>query len=308
MLIMLKIGWHSRPRLCKSCRFSTLDIRLTDLMVKTILYCLLLIHLFLIVPNVNAKELPAFSHSTEMVVVTTADWNAPSGTLHRYERESPGNPWKAVGDPISVMVGKTGLGWGSGLAKISKSFSAKSDPVKKEGDGKAPAGVFLLSKAFGYAPEEKPGWKMPYMPLNSSIQCVDDTDSKFYNTLVDTSKISPDWGKHENEQMRRSDDLYRWGILVDHNTNPPVAGKGSCIFMHIWRGLGQPTVGCTAMPQNDLETLIGWLDPDRKPLLVQLPAAQYQKLKKHWHLPALSSAVSGRRSTMQAGANSSANQ
>ncbi|HEU5415437.1 MAG TPA: hypothetical protein VFW31_16845, partial [Candidatus Angelobacter sp.] len=163
---------------------------MTDLMVKTILYSLLLIPLFLIVPNVNAKELPAFSHSTEMVVVTTADWNAPSGTLQRYERESPGNRWKAVGDPISVMVGKTGLGWGSGLVKISASF-AKNHPVKKEGDGKAPAGVFRLSKAFGYAPEEKPGWKMPYMPLTSSIQCVDDTDSKFYNTLVDTSKISP---------------------------------------------------------------------------------------------------------------------
>jgi D-alanyl-D-alanine dipeptidase len=203
------------------------------------------------------------------------------------------------------MVGKTGLGWGSGLIQIGRSFRATSDPVKKEGDGKAPAGVFGLSKAFGYASEEQPGWKIPYLPLTSSVQCVDDKDSKFYNTLVDVSKISPDWGKHENEQMRRSDDLYRWGILVDHNTNPPVAGNGSCIFMHIWRGPGQPTVGCTAMPQSDLETLIGWLDPERKPLLVQLPAAQYQKFKKHWHLPALSSAVSGEGSTMQVGANSS---
>ena len=273
--------------------------------MKTVFYSLLVIELCLLVPNANAKEPPAFSHSTEMVVVTTSDWNAPSGTLQRYQRESPGNPWKAVGEPIPVMVGKTGLGWGSGLVKISRSFSPKSDPVKKEGDGKAPAGAFLLSKAFGYAPEEQPGWKMPYLPLTSSIQCVDDTDSKFYNTLVDASKISPDWGLHENEQMRRSDDLYRWGILVEHNTKPPLAGKGSCIFMHIWRGPGQPTVGCTAMPQKDLETLIGWLDPARKPLLVQLPAAQYQKLKKHWRLPALSGAVSAPGSTMQGRANSS---
>lgn len=274
-------------------------------MIKTILYSLLLIELCLLVLNASAKELPAFSHSTEMVVVTTSDWNASSGTLQRYERESPGKPWKAVGEPISVMVGKTGLGWGIGLLKINKSIRASADPIKKEGDGKAPAGVFRLSKAFGYAPKEQPGWKMPYLPLTSSIQCVDDPDSRFYNTLVDASRISPDWGTHENEQMRRSDDLYRWGILVDHNTDPAVAGNGSCIFMHIWRGPGQPTVGCTAMPQNDLETLIGWLDPDRKPLLVQLPAAQYQKLKKHWRLPSLSSAASGKGSTMQGGANSS---
>jgi hypothetical protein len=53
----------------------------------------------------------------------------------------------------------------------------------------------------------------------------------------------------------------------------------------IWRGPGQPTVGCTAMPQADLELLLGWLDPKRKPLLVQLPAAQYQKLRHRWNLP-----------------------
>lgn len=250
----------------------------------------------------SAKELPAFSHSTQMVVVTTADWDANSGTLQRYQRENAGNPWQAVGEPIPVMVGKTGLAWGSGLLKPS--MEAAADPVKKEGDGKAPAGVFLLSKAFGYAPQEQAGWKMPYLSLTASIQCVDDTNSKFYNTLVDANAISPDWGSHENEQMRRSDDLYRWGILVDHNTNPAAPGGGSCIFMHIWRGPGQPTVGCTAMAQQNLESLLGWLDPERKPLLVQMPLAQYQKTLKSWHMPRLSAAAA-KGSTMQSGANAS---
>ena len=89
-------------------------------MTKTVLYSLLLIELSLLVPNANAKGPPAFSHSTEMVVVTTADWKAPSGTLQRYERESSGNSWHPVGEPISVMVGKTGLGWGSGLHKSAQ--------------------------------------------------------------------------------------------------------------------------------------------------------------------------------------------
>lgn len=255
-------------------------------MTKSV-YCLLAIGLCLcsIGAGAKTKDLPAFSSSTQMVVVTTSDWNSAQAMLQRYERSRPGKHWKAVGGPFAVMVGKTGLGWGSGLASVDNRFREASDPVKKEGDGKAPAGVFRLSKAFGYAPQELPGWKMPYLPLSPSIQCVDDTDSKFYNTLVDASKISPDWGTHENERMRRSDDLYRWGILVDHNENPAIPGKGSCIFMHIWRGPGQPTVGCTAMPQANLETLLGWLDPARKPLLVQLPVAQYHKLRKFWHLP-----------------------
>jgi D-alanyl-D-alanine dipeptidase len=254
--------------------------RISHQLMKIILSCLIAPIFFFNVTQ--AKEPGTFFHSAQMIVVTTDSWDSPQGTLRRYERERPGNPWQAVGQPITVMVGKSGLGWGMGLLAPPREAS---DPVKKEGDGKAPAGVFRLSKAFGYAAQEQPGWKMPYVSLTPTIECVDDEKSKFYNTLVDTTTVSADWGSHENEKMRRADDLYRWGILVDHNANPPVAGGGSCIFMHIWRGPGQPTVGCTAMPQADLELLLGWLDPERKPLLVQLPAAQYQKLRHRWNLP-----------------------
>lgn len=242
-----------------------------------------------------------------MVVVTTQDWSSPQAVLQRFERERPGKSWKAAGGPITVIVGKTGLAWGSGVLTVSAPFRDPGDPVKNEGDGKAPAGVFRLSQAFGYAPQERPGWKMPYFNLTPSIQCVDDPDSKFYNQLVDASRISPDWGSHENEKMLRPDDLYRWGIIVEHNTDPAAPGKGSCIFMHIWRGPGQPTVGCTAMAQADLEALLGWLDAARKPLLVQMPETQYIKLRKYWHLPALSHTASATGSTMQPGAKSAAN-
>ena len=134
---------------------------------------------------------------------------------------------------------------------------------------------------------------MPYVNLTSSVECVDDTASKFYNQVVDRSSVSPDW--NSSEHMLRSDDLYRWGILVEHNSAPAVAGGGSCIFMHIWRGPGQPTVGCTAMPQADLESLIAWLDPARTPLLVQFPEAKYKSLRKRWHLPPMSSAVAAKQ-------------
>lgn len=257
--------------------------------------------------SATAKEPSAFASSTQMVVVTTSDWSSPQAVLQRYERERPGKRWKAAGGPITVVVGKTGLAWGSGVLASESPLRSPDAPVKREGDGKAPAGVFRLSRAFGYAAQERPGWKMPYRNLTSSIQCVDDTDSKFYNQLVDASQISPDWGSHENEKMLRSDDLYRWGVIVEHNTDPAVPGKGSCIFMHIWRGPGQPTVGCTAMAQANLEALLSWLDAERKPLLVQMPETQYIKLRKSWHLPALSHTASDNRSTMQPGAESAAN-
>jgi D-alanyl-D-alanine dipeptidase len=233
----------------------------------------------------------------ELIVVTTSDWNSSQGTLRRYARANIRMPWRAIGEPIPVMVGKNGLAWGRGVIRVDAQVAQPDEPVKKEGDGRAPAGVFRLSKAFGYTTEAMPGSKMPYLYLNSSVECVDDTASKFYNQIVDRSTVSPDW--NSSEQMLRSDDLYRWGVFVEHNSNPAVAGAGSCIFMHIWRGPGQPTVGCTAMQQADLESLLAWLDPSRTPMLVQLPAAEYQKLREGWRWPEINERPAG--STIESG-------
>jgi hypothetical protein len=238
----------------------------------------------------HASQRDALGSSTEIVVVTTSSWNAVEGTLQRFQRSRPGKKWVAVGTPFAVVVGKNGLGWGSGMVPTDgPGIRDAADPIKKEGDGKAPAGVFSLSGSFGYAAEAEPGSKMLYLPLTASVECVDDISSSFYNRLLDRRSVEPDWSS--SEHMRRSDDLYRWGIVVDHNSNPPLAGVGSCIFMHIWRGAGQGTVGCTAMPSEQMESLLVWLDPARKPLLVQMPEAQYRRVRKKWGLPSLPTGV-----------------
>lgn len=247
----------------------------------------ILLFLLLVFSSSYGREADAIHSSTQMLVVTTSDWSAVQGTLQRYERPTAGGKWRRVGNPISVVVGKNGLGWGVGIVPANVfQGHGPADPIKKEGDGKAPAGIFRLSSAFGYAPEEQRGWKMPYISLTPSVECVDDPASKFYNRIVDRTSVSPDW--HSSEQMRRTDELYRWGVVVDHNADPPKAGSGSCIFLHIWRGPGQGTVGCTAMPQEQLESLLGWLDPARKPLLVQMPQSEYQRLKHKLGFPGLS--------------------
>lgn len=243
---------------------------------------LFLLLLFLLVASSSYAGEPApVRSSRQLVVVTTADWNAVDGTLQRYERKAAGEKWQAVGKPITIVVGKTGLAWGIGVVSTDElRAGGADDPIKREGDGKAPAGIFHLSEAFGYASQEKPGWKMPYISLTPTVECVDDSKSTFYNRVVDRGSVSPDW--NSSEHMLRSDELYRWGVVVDHNADPPQAGSGSCIFLHIWRGPGQGTVGCTAMPRENLETLLGWLDPARKPLLVQMPKAQYERWEGMW--------------------------
>jgi D-alanyl-D-alanine dipeptidase len=234
----------------------------------------------------ESKQPATLRASTQILVVTTQDWNTVDGTLQAYERPRARKRWKAVGAPIPVVVGKNGLGWGAGVAQgRDAGRRGAGDPVKQEGDGKSPAGIFRLSTAFGYAAQEPSEWKMPYVRLTPSVECVDDARSKFYNRVVDRAAVAPDW--KSSEQMLRPDGLYRWGLVVDHNAEPVTPGAGSCIFLHTWLGPGEGTTGCTAMAQEQLEGVLARLDPARRPLLVQLPRAQYKKLRRHWKLPAL---------------------
>ena len=240
----------------------------------------------------QAREPDALANSTQMIAVTTSDWNAVEGRLQRYERATAKEPWHAIGEPFSIVVGKSGLGWGIGVAATdAPEIRTKSDPIKHEGDGRGPAGIFTLGTSFGDAAQPLPGWKLPYLELTPSIECVDDSNSKHYNRIVDRTTVSPDW--KSSEHMREIGEAYRWGIVVDLNgTVPggstPRPGAGSCVFLHIWHSSSQGTAGCTAMPEPDLESLLTWLDPARKPRLVQLPRQTYERLADTWKLPKLS--------------------
>jgi len=216
----------------------------------------------------------------QAVVVVAEDWQSSTATLRRHEREHPDKPWKAVGKKIPVMVGRKGLAWGTG---IHPSFP-EADPVKKEGDGKAPAGIFRLSSAFGTAkPDAMNRVRLPYRQATPDLLCVDDTSSAAYNQLVDSAQVKSDWKSYE--QMYRKDDQYRLGIVVDYNRDPVVPGRGSCIFLHIWAGPGIGTAGCTAMAAKDLAVMLHWLDPQARPVLVQLTEAAYGRYRQAWELP-----------------------
>jgi L,D-peptidoglycan transpeptidase YkuD (ErfK/YbiS/YcfS/YnhG family) len=224
---------------------------------------------------------PGTDAPLQLVVVRTASWDAVEATLERYERAAATAPWQRVGPPVAAVVGRSGLGWGSGLHL----GPAGAGPVKREGDGRAPAGMFRLSAAFGYDALESMSWvRLPYTHATESIQCVDDVDSPYYNRIVDRATVADArWTSHED--MRRRDELYRMGVVVDHNAAPPARGGGSCIFLHIWRGASRGTSGCTAFAAPEVESLLRWLDPGKHPVLVQLPAAEYDRLKPEWGLP-----------------------
>ena len=235
--------------------------------------------------GLNGQETPplreSLSQSSQMVVVTTKDWTATDGVLRRFERKE--HNWQQIGPSMPVVVGRSGLAWGRGLTNMPASFL----PKKKEGDGRSPAGIFFLTYAFGYAaPAEVPMIRLPYIQCTENVECIDDTNSAYYNIIKDRRTVEKvDW--KSSEKMRMSDDEYKLGIFIAHNTFPTEPGAGSCVFMHIWKERGHPTSGCTAMSEGVIESLLGWLDRRSNPVLVQLPQEQYQHEQVNWLLPAI---------------------
>lgn len=218
-------------------------------MRSVLLFCL---SLFLL----QSQEMP---DTKQLLVVTTKNWSISSGIMQRYERQN--KSWQKVGKAIDIELGRNGLGWGIGLHDIPK--DAKF--IKKEGDGKAPAGIFRLNQAFGYAPFKI---DYPYEVYKETDHCVDDINSKYYNKIVDSTKIDRDYKSHE--YMKFPKNYYKYGIVVDHNGitdgSKSKKGAGSCIFIHI---KSVPTAGCTVMTESEIKEVLRWLDPKAHPLLMQ---------------------------------------
>jgi len=204
---------------------------------------------------IQAQNLP---NTKQLLVMTTQDWSTSNGTLQRYEKTD--KTWHKVGKTIDIQLGRNGLAWGIGLHTIPKDAKI----IKKEGDGKSPAGIFSLKQAFGYTPFKI---DYPYTVYRETDHCVDDANSKSYNKIVDSSKVTVDYESFEH--MKFPKEYYKYGIVVNHNHIDEEAAKrsaGSCIFIHIKK---VPTAGCTVMSEEEIKEILHWLDPDAKPLLLQ---------------------------------------
>ena len=222
---------------------------------------------------------PLIERSEQLVVVTTPGWASTTGSIRRFERASSTSGWRPIDQPVPVVVGRTGIAWGVGYDGVSA-----EGPHKREGDGKAPAGMFPLYAVFGFAPRDSmQSVKMPYVPLRPGTDCVDDTASSHYNAIVDRATVPRvDWSSAEHMREVRQ---YELGVIVGYNAIPPVSGRGSCIFLHVWTGPQSHTAGCTAFDGAKLRDLTRWLDPKKRPLLVQLTAKDYANLRMRWRLP-----------------------
>jgi len=182
--------------------------------------------------------------SGQILAVQEPKQGSVESILWGFEKAATG--WRQVWGPIPVTIGRAGI---AGFGK------------KREGDGMTPRGVYNLGLVFGYP--EKVDSRMPYRQATFQDAWIDEQTSPRYNQWV---KGIPTNESHE--KMRREDHLYRLGVVINYNTDPVVAGHGSAIFIHIWKEPGNPTAGCVAMAETELQKIVAWLDPAKSPQII----------------------------------------
>jgi L,D-peptidoglycan transpeptidase YkuD (ErfK/YbiS/YcfS/YnhG family) len=185
------------------------------------------------------------NESSQVLLVTN---NCPSSfTVKIFALEKQDGNWVEKWESFDGVIGK------NGFAKPGE---------KREGDGKSPSGIFPLKMTFGY--HDSIVTKMSYRQALPNDLWIDDVNAADYNRWVkkdDTQAVS-------YEKMKRDDNLYKYGIVIEYNTNPVIKGHGSAIFFHVWGGENMATEGCAAVSEDNIVRILDWLTPQTKPLII----------------------------------------
>ncbi|MGJ8677529.1 MAG: L,D-transpeptidase family protein [Akkermansiaceae bacterium] len=246
--------------------------------MKHLLLALLFTSLF---ASFSQAQVP--DNCQQAIVGVSSGWNASEITLYLYEKND--RAWQLVSQPWKGRIGKKGLAWGKGLQPV-----AKTEAIRKvEGDMRAPAGIFKIGGAYGYASEIKRSALLPYRKISTRDLWVEDQNSPHYNRhMILGHEPASTWEK--KAQMRQGDHAHSLKLYIAHNDSllggKATPGRGSAIFFHIWRGGGsKATAGCTTMPEDQLKKLIAQIDPSKNPVYILLPQSEYKQYRSAWKLP-----------------------
>ncbi len=117
---------------------------------------------------------------------------------------------------------------------------------KKEGDKKTPKGNFKIGNLyFRKDRKKKPSTLLKCIEIKKNMGWSYDVRfPKKYNKLIKIEK------KIKHEKLKRKDYKYDFLIPIKYNFKKPIAGLGSCIFLHLTKN-HKPTAGCIALREKD---------------------------------------------------------
>ncbi len=128
---------------------------------------------------------------------------------------------------------------------------------KREGDGASPAGIWRLVGGMYRADR---GGPIAGLAAAGPVDIwTDDPKDPLYNRHL-RLRAHP----FSHERLRRPDRLYDIVLFSDWNWPKATPGRGSAIFVHVWRHPRFPTAGCIAFARPDLEWILARLKPDTR--------------------------------------------
>jgi L,D-peptidoglycan transpeptidase YkuD (ErfK/YbiS/YcfS/YnhG family) len=89
--------------------------------------------------------------------------------------------------------------------------------------------------------------------------------SPHYNTYFSCAPGTCPFDEAAGENLGKAGPVYDHAVVIDYNRAPVVPGAGSAFFLHV--GNGRPTAGCVSLPAADLDAVLRWLDPARRPVI-----------------------------------------
>ena len=118
---------------------------------------------------------------------------------------------------------------------------------KREGDGGTPVGAWPMRRVL-WRPDraEPPATRLPVEEIRPRDGWCDAPGDPAYNRPVRLPY------RASAEHLRRRDRVYDLVVPLGYNDDPPVAGRGSAIFLHLARRDYAPTAGCVALTLPDL--------------------------------------------------------
>jgi L,D-peptidoglycan transpeptidase YkuD (ErfK/YbiS/YcfS/YnhG family) len=96
----------------------------------------------------------------------------------------------------------------------------------------------------------RPRTQIPVQAIREHDGWCEDPSDRNYNRLVKLSSQS------RADRLIRSDHLYDIVLVLGHNDQPRVKGRGSAIFVHLARPGFTPTAGCIALTRHDLTMML----------------------------------------------------
>ncbi|WP_440602971.1 GW domain-containing glycosaminoglycan-binding protein [Bacillus sp. GB_SG_008] len=182
--------------------------------------------------------------NNQLIVVTTNGYGTNLARIRTFERVN--GAWKQLLD-INGHIGRDGF-----ASKMSENVV------------QSPRGKYSIGTAFGrYG---NPGTKLPFRQITPDDVWVDDSKSALYNTWQSRSATQGQWNSAEKMDIP----AYNYGFVINYNTDR-IPGAGSAIFFHV---SDMYTNGCTGTDQQDVISILKWLDPAKNPVIIQSPESE----------------------------------